>query len=624
MSATDTLPISRPADLPVAAPAMGAVAAGIDPSDELELPAPKRMVVQYRTGADKVRVLNLYYGDKDVSFDDPAFFAFGETLARQSRFRAGAACGWGAGYGWDAVAPLLLDLLEAGILVRADASAATPALFEDRTRPSPLPPAPAVRARSWTDCAAITQELTGRAVDPGHLELIVPMFRIAHIAVDRDGRQVGEANVFPRALRLEAPTEWLACTYPGTRYRSDRPMNATALKAMRTHWPQMMSVLLAIRSAFLKRFPEAADGWTVGHVERLAALVLAVPTYALVRCDKPVATGDLHPVLSSVFRVTDGLRMAMHQMMFVPVGESTVAPETRVTVDDILDYAERNHAFHSETGVCAGPRIMVREFAETLILGSTAVRYADGPLDAAVADALSAVEAAFDYGLLAMRAHAALFAVWPATARAYRALAAVALPEASPDAARTRNHLAARMTELEHATYLGREDWCVDRERAYDDMYVWCGRGLGRDDRLPARDDAPPDADLVARVDAAIRAARDFGSGPDDPVPALAAAIADYLVRERALLTSAAAAQDRVNDRLGRAAPARAFASADVDIHNRLQGVERPRLPYLLDDLADLFGIGLSTSREGIEIGAAQGTPQRWNSAGALPAGQQH
>jgi len=95
-------------------------------------------------------------------------------------------------------------------------------------------------------------------------------------------------------------------------------------------------------------------------------------------------------------------------------------------------------------------------------------------------------------------------------------------------------------------------------------------------------------------------------------------------VRERALLTSAAAAQDRVNDRLGRAAPARAFASADVDIHNRLQGVERPRLPYLLDDLADLFGIGLSTSREGIEIGAAQGTPPRWNSAGAVPAGQQH
>ena len=34
------------------------------------------------------------------------------------------------------------------------------------------------------------------------------MFRVAHIALDAEGRQVSEANVFPPALRLDVDTEW--------------------------------------------------------------------------------------------------------------------------------------------------------------------------------------------------------------------------------------------------------------------------------------------------------------------------------------------------------------------------------------------------------------------------------
>ncbi|MBK8086465.1 MAG: hypothetical protein IPK28_23080 [Devosia sp.] len=200
-------------------------------------------------------------------------------------------------------------------------------------------------ARSWEDCADITHELAGRAIDPGHLELIVPMFRVAHIALDTDGRQVGEANVFPRPLRLDTPTEWMACPFPGTRYMADRPMNTSALKAMRNHWQQMMAALKLIRARFLERFPAAADRWTLAHVERLAALVLAVPTYQLVR--KGADAAPLHPALSSLFRVTDGLRMATHQMMFIPVGEPVLPPDSPITAEAIFDYAERNYSFHS-------------------------------------------------------------------------------------------------------------------------------------------------------------------------------------------------------------------------------------------------------------------------------------
>ena len=46
-----------------------------------------------------------------------------------------------------------------------------------------------------------------------------------------------------------------------------------------------------------------------------------------------VENGQLHPVLSSMFRVTDGLRMTMHHMLFIPFGEPTRKPDTPMTSD---------------------------------------------------------------------------------------------------------------------------------------------------------------------------------------------------------------------------------------------------------------------------------------------------
>ena len=93
----------------------------------------------------------------------------------------------------------------------------------------------------------------------GFLEVILPIFRIAHAALDTDQRQVGEANVFPSGLRLDVPTEWRTCNLPGTRYQNEKPMNVTAMRVMRAHWSQMMATLLRVREAYLSRFPEAAQ-----------------------------------------------------------------------------------------------------------------------------------------------------------------------------------------------------------------------------------------------------------------------------------------------------------------------------------------------------------------------------
>jgi hypothetical protein len=608
------------------------IAPSLTGGERLLLAMPKRMVVQYRPGAEGGQELCLYYDDKEISFDEPDLFPFGETLARQGEFLAADAADWGPGYEWDRVRGLLDHLVAEGILEVSDGDTDSQINRVDRTRPSPLPPAPAATPRGWDECEAITAELTGRAVEPGYLELIVPVFRIAHIALDSDNRQVGEANVFPRALRVDTPTEWAACPFSGTRYLSDRPMNVTALKAMRDHWPQMMAALSAIRARFLTRFPESGKPWTVGQIERLSSLVLAVVTYPTVRCDRPMPNGSLDPALSCLFRVTDGLRMTMHQMMFVPIGEPTIPPDTPVTSAEILDYAERNYSFHSETGVCAGPNSMVREFLATLVDGAGAAAFDSFPFDAAVQAALDDIEAAFDYGLHGLRSYAAIYSVWPLMIRHYEQIAEIVVSAADGGTealAGLRNRLAERLTTIRHSTYLASEEWRRERVAAYEDMYGKCAAGL-RDPSVPVslqdeliRMTSPVSSELEAALVSALRRALDVDGTCNPAIESIADTILRFSIMLQAILRVACESQERLNAVLGRRRPARRFNGFDVNVHNRLLDAGTRQLPYLLDEIVDAFGIRIDIDTDFISV-----TPLDRNtdggdvpSTGMVPAG---
>jgi hypothetical protein len=580
--------------------------------DVLELPKRKSMVVQYAVNDDGARELRLFYGAKEISFDEPELFAFGETLAAQTRFRAGDAVRWGDGYRWPELRDLFQTLLEEGILRRAGDGSIGNEHTGDRARPSPLPPATCARPRAWREAEDITRELAGRAVEPGYLEVFVPIFRVAHIAVDADGRHVGEANVFPRALRTETPTEWMSCIYGGTRYMADAPMNVTALKAMRAHWPQMMAALRRIRAAFLTRCPEAENGWTIGRIERLATAVLCVPSYQLARCDGPVENGDLHPALSSLFRVTDGLRMVMHEMLFVPIGEPAMSPDDPTTVEQIHEYAERNYSFHSETGVCAGPRHMVREFLEVLIDGDKADLYDFFAFDRDVDAALADVDAAMDYAFLGLRTYAATFSFWPLMARVYESLATIAQLAAADGAegfVAFDRRMSPHLQGLKGSHYLAHESWRDDRDRVYADMYAQCGRGVSGarpDLDLPARL-APVRNENVAAVEAELRRLlmrRLCAKDRDRPhVEALVACLMDFVMRTQAILRTATTTQSDINRLLKRDEPARRLNAHDIDVYHLVQGPDPSRLPFLLDEIEATLGVRFEIDSEHIEVG---------------------
>ena len=143
-------------------------------------------------------------------------------------------------------------------------------------------------------------------------------------------------------------------------------MNVTALRSMNKYWTPMMVALRRIRQAYLHRFPQASRGWTVGDLERLSTLVLTVPAYLLMREPPRVENGQLHPLLSSMFRITDGVRMTMHHMLFTPTNENPLPPDAPMTSAELYAYAERNNVFLSDHGVCAGPRTMIEEFLQRI------------------------------------------------------------------------------------------------------------------------------------------------------------------------------------------------------------------------------------------------------------------
>ncbi len=583
----------------------------LDAADELFLPKYKSVITQYSTDAAGVTELHLYYGAKEISFDLPELFAFGENLAKQARFVAGSATHWGAGYTWPQVRELLEQLIEEGVLQRIAAFAPDPIFSRERIYPSPLPPAASAVPRTWFECEAITRELTGHALELGYLELIIPIFRVAHIALDAEGHQVGEANVFPKPLRLDVPTEWRGCPHAGSRYQTERPMNVTALKSMRKHWPQMMAALLRIRAAFLQRFPQARNGWTVGDLERLSSLVLAVPAYQLMRARGRVENGDLHPALSSMFRVTDGLRMTMHQMLFLPMGEPTLPPDTPMTSTAIYAYAERNYAFFSEHGVCAGPKVMIEEFLSVLVDGQHVKGSAEVVFDPPVQAALDDLDAIFDYGLSGLQAHAIVFSLWPAMARAYERLWATL-------EAWSGNHSATREWQerfrnsvkfLRTDSFLATEEARVKRERVYADMYAQCVFGLGagydQERTLAARIApiaAPSHVDAARQLRAAFQKLAGVSKAAENPeIEDMVTTLMDYFQYELAIVRAICRIQQHINYLLERTPPTRPFTAAAIDLYVRLLGETR-RLPYLANEVAEMLGLRITVTLEDIVI----------------------
>jgi hypothetical protein len=593
----------------------------LDPTERLFVPHRKRLSRSYAVNEEGVRELRINYGEKEVSFDEERLFAFGEQLVDTPAFTGELAMTWGPGYAWDELGPLLEALVEEDILHHG--------AFDEDPRggglvASKLPASKCPAHRSWStaETEAITRDLGGRAIEIGYLEAVVPIHRIAHSAIDADDRQVGEGNVFPAGLRLDRDTEWRVCQYAGSRYRDDAPMNVTALKAMIKHWKPIMATILEVRTAMRARFaagdrpprparparPARPDNeWTIGELHTLSCVVLALPAYLLQKRGGASPQVALDPVLSSLFRITDGVRMTTANMLFSV--ELTRRGDEVITARDLYDRAEQEALFIDQTGVCAGPTHLIHEFLATVVDGVTADNVVGRALPAQVQDLLGELPAAIDYGLYALQTWGVSLSAWIALSRAYEAV--IDLVQAAP--ATDDAELRARRLRL-----LGRlrPEWRVfvglqtvadyDRDvhmKAYQDAYErsWRAARTPIGPRTLAEAIAPRDEDATHRAAAAELTARlddALGGGLGAQVSAVVIA---YARHEQAIVARTAEIQAAINALLDRPRPVRPLTGRDLRSTYSISA-GAAWFPYLFDAIEHTLGIAIDCTADSLEI----------------------
>lgn len=578
----------------------------IDPHEMLYLPLRRRFTYEYETTPEGHQELHLFFGVKEISFDEPDLFSFGETLIQQEQFMAGSATTWSTGepYSWERVRDLLETLLAEGILSREATKPSPENDFHRKRQEVEARREAPIEPLWWNpECPRVVERLTGRPLELGFLEAVLPVHRIAHPALDQEGRQLGEMNVFPEAMRLHMPTEWRVCPYPGTRYWDEALMNVTALRSMTRHWKATLRGVLAVREEYLRRHPLLPDGrMRLGDLHALCHAVLALPTLLMMRTNAPVANGGLDPVLSSMFRVTDGVRMVSAYMLFLP--QLPKPYDTPITAAEVLHMAERERQFISTRGVCAGPPHMVDEFFATLLDGKPLT---GTPPPAAAWDA--DIPQAMDYALLGLRLYCLQFALWSHMCRVYEEIRSVLL-EVGDEPGGLRGRLRDRVEhdwELIRPTGLHRaiqRNWVLDRYVEISEQARRGLRGVRDEARTHPRDVFIPDRDTVdgsdrLRLRELLRShASDSSKEWGDASGRIADALAEFLVLERSTLRAMAGVQRQVNALLQRPHPERKFSSADLSLHHRLRAATLGALPYLPDVFRDELGIVIENEED--------------------------
>ena len=588
----------------------------IVPSERLYIPHRKRLSHGYVVNDDGIRELRIDYGIKEISFDEARLFPFAEQLVRELSFTGEEATTWGPGYPWRELRPMLEALVAEGILQRGERT--------DDPRggglvPSPLPPSPCPVARFWStaECESITADLARHPVEIGYLEAFVAVFRIAHPALDADDRQVGEANVYPPKLRLDRETEWRVCQYPGSRYRDDAPMNITALRAMIKHWKPMMATLLRVRGELARRLDAAFDRpdpragrsparapSTIGELHTLAAVVLGLPAYQLQRAAGSSPQRPLHPVLSSLFRITDGIRMVTSAMLFSI--ERTRRADEPLTGGQLYDHAEQNGVFIGKTGVCAGPRPMIDEFLAIAVDGVPADGIAGVALPAEIQALLDQLPAAIEYGLLGLQTWGVSLAVWLAMSRAYQALDRI-LAGAGERLAQLRARLRGGLQIFEHLQITRAYDQDVHLA-FYRDAYERAWRGTTTKVGPPTLAEAiaiqPEHASHRAAADrlrGLMRAQLSQDQLGDAALAEFVATVVHYLREEQAILARTEQIQRAINTLLDRPHPTRPLGVRDLRV-NFLMAQGASGFPYLLDAIERELTIRVTSSSGAIDI----------------------
>ncbi len=373
---------------------------------------------------------------------------------------------------------------------------------------------------------------------------------------------------------------------------------------------------LEVRAEWLRRTTRSrGDRWTVADMHHLAALILSLPGFALMRGGGTSPQPPLHPVLSSLFRISDGIRMTTHDMLFLS-SERTRDPDELFTAEDLYGFAERNGLFLAERGVCAGPRAPIDELL-AIAFDGVRVEGADSiELAPEIKELLTQLPAAVNYGLLGLQVWGLTRALWCQMSLVYKAMRVLFDGASGSAAERFHARLEADWQRLDHARIAGDYDRDVHMV-VYRDCYEQAGHALPaqRGDASFAARIAPVaetgEHRALASALQAILAERFAdttfpASDPAQLAARLAALLVDYLRQEQAMLGAAVELQEALNTLLERPRPTRPLTARDLRVNYAMYGGYLSQFPYLFDSLDQELGFRVEATATSLELRTAR------------------
>lgn len=211
----------------------------------------------------------------------------------------------------------------------------------------------------------------GAVPGPGEswLESLAPLQYVAYGLRDTTGRPLGELNA-PESARVGLEAELRPCPYPDS--RAGLPMNVTALRLVRDHWPWVLESAEVLRDAWSAHHPPTPTPIDLPHLWSFSAAVSALPLFLL---RTGGATEDTIPAgVSGLFKVMQGVFVTTwRQWMADP--ERTDAP----TVDEVLNALLAGQVLHNlHVGrVCPAPVAMIRELLSVCMAAPSPARPGD-------------------------------------------------------------------------------------------------------------------------------------------------------------------------------------------------------------------------------------------------------
>ena len=187
--------------------------------------------------------------------------------------------------------------------------------------------------------------------------------RHVHAYLDTAGRPVGEGR---SSVFQEVQTEMRVCTYPGSRYHHENPMNASAIQGM-PPWSQLLAMMRWLSYRHRKRY--GAGVTDSNDLARITSAGILLVDYLALRRENPVGSRQVPLLVSGVYKVCLGYQLAYLPEGFADDGIPAELPDP----EGFLEYLEEAGLLIGEAEVCSCPPAMILQSYEAMTQVSESV-----------------------------------------------------------------------------------------------------------------------------------------------------------------------------------------------------------------------------------------------------------